>query len=173
MIPDDVLIPKAYRGAAFSTSWIADRVSAFYNIRHEALSNNVMLGRMSSQDLDARAVTEITFRLIFFTCSRLESFKRTWESLRKAIPITSTVLVEVRVDLCGDSTTESQHEYDSFLNSLSQPFAAVEVIRASSRQGLKKSILSSWDPTGNFEYAIFIVSLFRFTIRLPNLTHNL
>lgn len=151
---EDAATPAPFAGSAYLSHWVAERLAAFYNVKHEALSHNVMLKKVSSRQMDLLAVDDITFRVLFFTCSRPESFKRAWASFLAAKQPKARVIAEIKLDHCDVPAS-----YEVFLQGLRHPFASVVYTKAASRLGLKQSILSSWVPSSNTEYGIFVVRI--------------
>lgn len=159
----DVSAPAIWSGGDYSADWILDRIDDFYDVRHEALSRTRLIQSVSPEtlaDFSVQIPPMLTFRIILFTKNRLKSFARCWESVRAALPIESEVIVDVRVDLDPDMSRRDEVSYSDYLEAMELepgPADEVHITRADRPLGLRESILSSWQPTANHEFAIFLV----------------
>lgn len=160
---DDVAEPAAWTGGDFPTHWILDRLARFYDVQHEALSRTRLLQSIPHQEL-AQYSTYMpatpSFRVFLFTKNRLKSFVRCWESVRTAFPIRAPVSVEIRVDMDPYMSSHDEDEYLDYIESMQDdlgPAVSLDVVFAKHPLGLRESILSSWDPDTNHEFAIFLV----------------
>lgn len=162
--PNDVAVPQVWTGGDYEADWILDRLDEFYDIRHESLSRTRLIQSVPSTKLEliaARNPPRFAFRIIMFTKNRLHSFKRCWESVRTAFPIEgSDVFVDVHVDHDPKMSNFERNEYDAYLELLKRdpgPARSVNVLKSTKELGLRASILSSWTPASNHEFAIFLV----------------
>lgn len=161
---EDVAEPAAWQGGHYPTQWILDRIAQFYDVRHEALSRTRFIKSFSPNQLSeysTESPVTPSFRIFLFTKNRLRSFQRCWESVRAAFPIRAPVSVEVRVDMDTHMSLREEDEYLDYFESIQDdlgPAMSLDVVYAKTPLGLRESILSSWGPDTNHEYAIFIVS---------------
>lgn len=163
---EDVAIPEPWLEEGYSSTWILDRLNDFYDVRHEALSNTRLLRSTPQYELRALAATfpqPFSFKIILFTKNRLRTFQRCWESVRSALPLDDDidVNVEVHVDFDPDMDDDDQLDYDEYLAEMEEsigPATTLQIIRKPVPMGLRASILSSWQPDSNHEFAIFLVS---------------
>lgn len=162
--PDDVFVPQIWLGGDYDPDWILDRLDEFYDVRHESLSRTRLIQSIAPAKLEAIAARNpprATFRIMIFTKNRLHSLQRCWASVRRAFPIEDAdVYVEVHVDFDIYMKRFERDEYGSFLELIKRnpgPARSVTVIKSVHARGLRASILSSWIPEGNHEYAIFLV----------------
>jgi hypothetical protein len=101
-----------------------------------------------------------TFKVIFFTRNRLESFKRCWTSFQRSHAVSLHINVDIHVDFDPDMSDTDRLAYTQYLNwiqSSNNPATTVTIFRPTTRQGLKHSILHSWDAPKAHEYAVFLV----------------
>lgn len=174
MTASDVSPPARRSETGYPPSWILGRINEFYNIHHEALSNTRLIQTTSAallEDLTAQYRQQLSFRIIMFTKNRLRSFERCWDSVRSALPASSkvTVHVDVRVDFDPSMSNAYRRDYDAYLASIAGdlgPASSIEIMRQGDTLGLRTSILTSWYPASNHEFAIFLVSrqAFRFSV---------
>lgn len=162
--PKDVSVPQVWTGGDYEPEWILDRLDEFYDIRHEALSRTRLIQSIPAPKLEllaARNPPRFAVRIIMFTKNRLRSFQRCWESVRTAFPIEGTdVYVDVHLDHDPAMSKFERDEYDAYLELLKRdpgPAQSVTVFKSTKEMGLRASILSSWTPRDNHEYAIFLV----------------
>ena len=161
---EDVAEPDAWQGGDYPTQWILDRIAQFYDVRHEALSRTRFIRSVAPDQLSeysTESPVAPSFRVFLFTKNRLRSFQRCWESVRAAFPIRAPVSIEVRVDVDEHMSLREEDEYLDYFESIQDdlgPAMSLDVVYAKTPLGLRESILSSWDPDTNHEYAIFIVS---------------
>jgi hypothetical protein len=163
---DDVSIPEPWLEEGYSASWILDRLNDFYDVRHEALSKTRLLKSTPQHDLQDLAASfpqPYSFKIILFTKNRLRTFQRCWESVRSAFPLDEDieVTVEVHVDFDSNMDDNDQLDYDDYLAEMEEsigPASTLQIIRKPVPMGLRASILSSWQPESNHEFAIFLVS---------------
>ncbi|GAA6057697.1 hypothetical protein NBRC10513_003040 [Rhodotorula toruloides] len=161
--PKDVFVPQVWLDGDYEPDWILDRIDEFYDVRHESLSRTRFIRSIEPAKLEAIAARNpprVSFRIIIFTKNRLRSFQRCWASVRKALPIEDAdVHVEVHLDFDPFMTRFDRDEYDSFLELIKRnpgPARSVAVIKSVQARGLRASILSSWTPNDNHEFAIFL-----------------
>ncbi|GAA6019196.1 hypothetical protein JCM8202_000930 [Rhodotorula sphaerocarpa] len=159
----DVSEPEAWDCDDYPAEWILDRIDAFYDVRHEALSRTRFMQGVSPDVLyeysTRRGPPPLEFRVIMFTKNRLASFARCWESVRAAFPIKSSVGIEVRFDLDPAMSYKEESRYLDYLEAMQDdlgPAQSLDIISAQRPLGLRQSILTSWKPTSNHEYAIFL-----------------
>lgn len=170
MTLEDVTIPEPRSavegGEGYSRQWILERLNEFYDVRHEALSNTRLLRGTPAQELEVLSKDDppaVSFKIIIFTKNRLEAFQRCWESVRSALPLEDDdidVDVEIHVDLDPFMDEYDQEDYDIYLEDMEEslgPATSLKVVRQRRAMGLRASILSSWHPTSNHEFAIFLV----------------
>lgn len=166
---DDVDDPGKGSRWGWSPDWILDRVSKFYEVRHEALSTNRLINQFEDKKLleldPIKNEGEFKIKVIMFTQFRFKSFKRLWSSFERSNKIESEVEVEIIVDFDDEDRLkmEEKIEFNGFLAGLEDrtglsPAKKVTVIRKRARVGLKKMILTSWNPKSNHEFVIFLVS---------------
>lgn len=167
----DVSEPEAWDCDDYPAEWILDRIDAFYDVRHEALSRTRFMQGVSPDVLyeysTRRGPPPLEFRVIMFTKNRLASFARCWESVRAAFPIKSSVGIEVRFDLDPAMSYKEESRYLDYLEAMQDdlgPAQSLDIIPAQRPLGLRQSILTSWKPTSNHEYAIFLVSRIRHSV---------
>ncbi|GAA5852127.1 hypothetical protein JCM8547_000166 [Rhodosporidiobolus lusitaniae] len=161
---DDVAVPEPYTASSYSHDWILQRLDEFYDIRHEALKNTRFMQATPPTQLATLAASSSTpysFRVILFTKNRLSSFQRCWESVTAAYPLPADVPVDVVVYVDYDPlmTDEVRAEYEAYLDQIKQhhgPASSVQIVKQTQPIGLRTSILSSWHPSSNHEYAIFL-----------------
>ncbi|KAL7342863.1 glycosyl transferase family 64 domain-containing protein [Rhodotorula toruloides] len=161
--PKDVSVPQVWAGGDYEPEWILNRLDEFYDIRHEALSRTRLIQSIPAPKLEllaARNPPRFAVRIIMFTKNRLRSFQRCWESVRTAFPIEGTdVSVDVHLDYDPAMSKFDRDEYDAYLELLKRdpgPAQSVTVFKSTKEMGLRASILSSWTPRDNHEYAIFL-----------------
>ncbi|GAA5985543.1 hypothetical protein JCM10908_007019 [Rhodotorula pacifica] len=159
---EDVVEPAIWPRGDYPWKWIVDRLAQFYDPRHEALSRTRLIQHLPTEALSAYTADSSatpSFRVILFTKNRLRSFARCWKSVRTAFPIQAPVYLEVRVDLDESMSMRDEDEYLDYLDAMQDdlgPGISLDVIHAKSPLGLRESIVSSWDPVSNNEFAIFL-----------------
>jgi hypothetical protein len=74
--------------------------------------------------------------------------------------VSSHINVDIHVDFDPDMSDADRLAYTQYLNwiqSSNNPATTVTIFRPTTRQGLKHSILHSWDAPKAHEYAVFLV----------------
>lgn len=154
----DVVMPAPGLPAGYCDEWIIDRLDQFYEIRHEALSNNAVILRANLAPLTTPPVFRI--RVIFFTKNRVGSFQRAWRSYWNARPIASPVVVDVFVDYDNTLDQSNTDRYEKFLKEIAANTTTkmpIRVTKSLETKGLRTTVMESWKPTSNHEFAIFVV----------------
>lgn len=155
---NDVTLPAPGLPTGYSDQFVLDRLDEFYEVRHEALSNNAVILRSNIPPLTTAPVFRI--RLIFFTRNRVGSFQRAWRSYWNARRIKTPVLVDVFVDYDDNMPQASAERYEGFLREIASNTTKetpIRVIRSPETKGLRSMVMESWKPTSNHEFAIFVV----------------
>ncbi|KAK4704561.1 hypothetical protein P7C70_g1649, partial [Phenoliferia sp. Uapishka_3] len=156
---EDAIPPKPRSGNGYSPSYVLDRVSRFYDPAHAALANNVMLSQFTPGQLRSRSSTDFNLRLILFTMNRIDSFERLWSSVEAALashPPTVTVIIDIRVDWDRKAEEAARANIKASIIRMAGSRTEVTITFASEAWGLKKSVLESWKPSSNSEYAILL-----------------
>lgn len=155
----DVVKPAPGAATGYSDNFILERLDDFYEIRHEALSNKSLIRRASLPPITTPPT--FTIRMIFFTRNRVGSFRRAWSSYWSARPVKSPVLVDIFMD-CDENLDQINTErYDKYLGEISANSTKekpIRIFRSPETKGLRRTVMESWNPTSNHEYAIFVVS---------------
>lgn len=166
MTGHDVTAPQPRAESGYSASWMLKRLNDFYDLRHEAVSNTRLIQAASERSISKLAEEKPplpSFKVLMFTKNRLRSFSRCWESVRTALPTVNGVQVhvEVHVDFDPHMSKAGHDEYDLFLAEMATdigPATTLKIVKQKGNLGLRTSILTSWEPVSNHEFAIFLVS---------------
>lgn len=154
---DTVYPPAPNPMDSYPPSYILEQLQSFYDVQHEALNNNVLLNRIAPSSRGILGHPQYTIRIIMFTMNRLESFERLWHSYQAAHQIPIAITIDVFVDHDAKGTAESRASMKRDVLHITRGTPNITYHFAEQQQGLKKSILRSWNSASNYEFAIMLV----------------
>ncbi|KAM0790421.1 hypothetical protein ACM66B_003302 [Microbotryomycetes sp. NB124-2] len=163
----DTQDPKIWTASEYTVEWILNRLAAFYDVRHPALSRTRLLKSLPAthpvKRADVDGVTTLPddtkFRIIILTKNRFGSFRRLCDSVRAAKPVQSEVVVNIHIDMDADRTREVDEAYEEYVGAWKRQAGALQAVNVEWHEeslGLRRAVLTSWSPKSQHEFAILL-----------------